>query len=135
MKDLIDKLSSYNIFNYLFPGVIFAVVGTQVSSFRLLVDDIVIGVFVYYFFGMVVSRVGSLLLEPPLKWLKLIEFAPYDDFVATSRLDAKIDILSEQNNTYRTLASVFFCILLLIGFDTIRKFTPSISDYGLLLAS
>src|SRR5258706_9185925 len=102
MKDLIDKLSSYNVFNYLFPGIIFAVVGTQVSSFYLLVDDIVIGVFVYYLYGMVVSRIGSLLIERLLKRFGFIHYAPYPDYVSASRVDTKIDILSEQSNTYRT---------------------------------
>jgi|SRR6266853_4643209 len=132
MKDLIDKLSSYNIFNYLFPGIIFAVIGTRVSSFHFLLDDIVVGVFVYYLYGMVISRIGSLLIERLLKRVKLLHFASYADFVTASRVDTKIDILSEQNNTYRTLASVFLCILLLIGFDTIHMFIPNISTYGLL---
>ena len=64
MKDLLEKLSSYNIFNYLFPGVLFAAMGSHLTSYSLLIDDTVIGVFVYYFYGLVVSRVGSLVLEP-----------------------------------------------------------------------
>jgi hypothetical protein len=73
MKDLLEKLSSYNIFNYLLPGVLVAVLGTAVSSFHLLADDIVVGVFLYYFY---------LVLEPLLKWARIVRFAPYTDFVA-----------------------------------------------------
>ena len=43
MKDLLDKLSSYNIFNYLFPGIIFVVHSKQwfgnFSRFGHLLDD------------------------------------------------------------------------------------------------
>jgi hypothetical protein len=67
MKDLIEKLSSYNLFNYLFPGVIFAVISEKMTSYSFLQDDIIVGVFVYYFIGLVVSRFGSLFLEPVLK--------------------------------------------------------------------
>jgi hypothetical protein len=134
MKDLIDKLSSYNIFNYLFPGVIFAAAGTRATSFPLLLDDIVIGVFVYYLYGVVVSRIGSLLLEAFLRWTKFVQFAPYADFVAASKIDEKIETLSEQNNMFRTLASVFLCVLLLIGADAIQKRFPSIADHFLQAA-
>ena len=113
MKDLLEKLSSYNIFNYLFPGILVAVLSTAVSSFDLLADDIVVGVFLYYFYGLVVSRIGSLVLEPIMKRIRVVRFAPYADFVAASRIDEKIDMLSEQNNVYRTLASAFLCLTLL----------------------
>lgn len=82
MKDLLEKLSAYNIFIYLFPGILVAVLSTAVSSFDLLADDIVVGVFLYYFYGLVVSRIGSLVLEPILKRIRVVRFAPYADFVA-----------------------------------------------------
>ena len=131
MKDLLDKLSSYNVFNYLFPGVVVAALGTAVSSFRLVVDDIVVGVFVYYFYGLVVSRIGSLILEPVLKRLKIVRFAPYADFVAASTVDDKLETLSEQNNVYRTLASTFLCLTGLVVADWLLARFPNFSTYGL----
>lgn len=131
MKDLLDKLSSYNVFNYLFPGVLVAVLGTAVSSFKLLVDNIVIGVFLYYFYGLVISRIGSLVLEPVLKRAKVVRFAPYADFVAASHVDEKLETLSEQNNVYRTLASTFLCLILLAVADWMLARFPSLSAYGL----
>lgn len=67
MKDLLDKLSSYNIFNYLLPGVLFAGMSKSVSGYDLVQENLLVGVFVYYFIGMVISRLGSLLVEPLLK--------------------------------------------------------------------
>jgi hypothetical protein len=134
MKDLLEKLSSYNIFNYLFPGVLVAVLGTAVSSYHLLADDIVVGVFLYYFYGLVVSRIGSLVLEPFLKWVRIIRFAPYADFVAASRIDEKIDTLSEQNNVYRTLASTFLCLTLLGLADWVFARLPLLFAYRVQIA-
>ena len=131
MKDLLDKLSSYNIFNYLFPGVIFAVIGTEVSAFKFLADDIVVGAFLYYFYGLVISRIGSLLVEPFLKKIKLVRFASYAEFVAASQVDEKIDILSEQNNMYRTLASTFLCVLILLILEWLHGIVPSLYNYAL----
>lgn len=134
MKDLLEKLSSYNIFNYLFPGILVAVLSTAVSSFDLLADDIVVGVFLYYFYGLVVSRIGSLVLEPILKRIRVVRFAPYADFVAASRIDEKIDMLSEQNNVYRTLASTFLCLTLLDLADWAVARLPALSAYRIQIA-
>lgn len=109
MKDLLDKLTSYNLFNYLLPGVIFAALVDKFTSFHAIQDNIIVGVFVYYFIGSVISRIGSLFIEPLLKRTKFVTFAPYADFVAAVKEDPKIEVLSEQNNMYRT-----FCAMLLL---------------------
>ena len=36
MDGLLDKISSYNIFNYLLPGSLFAVVADAVTDYRLI---------------------------------------------------------------------------------------------------
>lgn len=117
MKDLLDKLSSYNIFNYLLPGVLFAVFVDELTSFHILQKDIAVGVFVYYFLGSVVSRIGSLLIEPSLRKLGVAKFAPYEDFVRVSKTDPKLEILSEANNMYRTICSLMLCIGVIALYD------------------
>jgi hypothetical protein len=129
LKDLIDKFSSYNIFNYLLPGVLFAALGDRLTSYSLLIDDIVVGVFIYYFIGLVISRIGSLFLEPLLKWLKIVNFAPYSDFLKAASSDNKIELLSEANNMYRTLSSVFICLAVLKFIEFLERTYPSISSY------
>jgi len=112
MKELLDKISSYNIFNYLLPGVLFAAVADTVTSYRFQQ-----AVFVYYFLGLVISRIGSLIIEPLLKKVTFVTFAPYGDFVAASQEDPKLEVLSEANNMYRTLCSLFVAIALLKGYE------------------
>ena len=79
MKDLLDKLSSYNIFNFLLPGVVFAVFVSKATSFKLMQEDVLSGAFVYYFIGAVISRIGSLVVEPALKATKLVMEAVHAD--------------------------------------------------------
>ncbi len=121
MKDLLDKIGSYNIFNYLLPGVLFAVAVDKTTSFQLLQKDIVVGAFVYYFFGSLVSRIGSLIIEPILKRYKLITFAPYEEYVRASKIDQKIDVLSEANNMYRTIVSLAVTIGFVALYDSAAK--------------
>ena len=124
MKEFLDKLSSYNLFNYLFPGIVFVVICDKTTSFSFLQDDIVTGLFVYYFSGLVISRFGSLVLEPILKCISFVKFAAYGDFLSASKADSRIELLSEQNNMYRTIISLFVLVLLLKLYECIETLWP-----------
>ncbi len=113
MKELLDKLSSYNIFNYLLPGTLFALLAERTADIRIIQTDIFIGLFLYYFIGLVISRVGSLVLEPLMRRVAFVKYAPYEDFVRVSARDPKLEILSETNNMYRTLCALFFTLVVL----------------------
>jgi hypothetical protein len=112
MKELLDKLSSYNIFNYLFPGVIFSIILSNSTCYNIIQEDIIIGAFLYYFIGLIISRLGSLFIEPFLKFIRFLKFAKYQDFVSASQKDTKIEVLSEVNNMYRTIISMFLLLIL-----------------------
>lgn len=117
MKDLLDKLSSYNIFNYLFPGVVFVVLASKLTSYNFIQQDILVGAFLYYFIGLVISRIGSIFIEPVLKFIKFLKFADYKRFVKASKVDTRIDTLSEVNNMYRTICSLFLILIAIKGFE------------------
>lgn len=114
MKELIDKISSYNLFNYLFPGIIFVLFLREITYYDLIQENNFLGAVLYYFIGLVVSRFGSLIIGKILqsKRLKFIEFADYTEYISASDKDKKIELFSEVNNMFRTLISVF-CLLLL----------------------
>ena len=107
MKEILDKVTSYNLFNYLLPGTLFVVILDKFTQYSFIQDNLVIDAFVYYFAGLVVSRVGSLVIEPILKKLKFVKFAEYKNFVIASKSDLKLEDLSEANNMYRTFISMF----------------------------
>ena len=106
MKDILEKISSYNLFNYLLPGALFVVILDELTPYSLTQEDLVLGVFVYYFAGLTISRFGSLVIEPTLKKISFLEFADYSDFISASKKDSKIEIFSETNNMYRTFVSM-----------------------------
>ena len=113
MKDILDKLSSYNIFNYLLPGTIFVYILDKFVGYNLIQPDLLFGSFIYYFIGMIISRLGSVFLEPFLKWTNFLKFEEYKDYIKASKIDVKIELLSEVNNSYRTIVSMFLLILVL----------------------
>jgi|SRR5205807_8513114 len=119
MSELINKIDSYNIFNYLFPGVLFSVFTSDAIRYPGDPKDVFARLFLYYFVGLVISRWGSLIIEPILR--RLVEFAPYPDYVKASAKDKKIEVLSEANNTYRTLCAMFSLLLLMRLFAKIQS--------------
>jgi hypothetical protein len=133
MKEILDKISSYNLFNYLLPGVLFAYIASNLTGLNLIQTDLITGAFVYYFIGLIISRFGSLIIEPILKKTKFVNFADYKDFVIASKTDTKIDTLSEANNMYRTLMSMFLLIIILDLYSYLANKVPVIKDYSLML--
>lgn len=129
MNEILRKLSSYNLFNYLLPGVVFVVISSKVTHYYFIQQDIVIGGFLYYFVGLVISRFGSLVIEPLLKQISFLQFADYKEFVAAEKKDEKIELFSEVNNTYRTLCSLFTLLLFLKMYEKVEYNIPVLREW------
>ncbi|HSX44890.1 MAG TPA: hypothetical protein VLF39_02115 [Candidatus Saccharimonadales bacterium] len=107
MEDLLKKISQYQLFNFLLSGALLAVLLKQTTSINLIYENTIAEFFAFYFIGLVISRVGSLIVEPWLKKLKIVTFTPYSEYLVAAKSDKRIDILSQENNTYRTLIATF----------------------------
>ena len=132
VKYFLEKISSYNILNCLFPGSIYVVVISRFTSFKLLQSDILITGSISYFCGVVISRVGSILIEPLLRKTNIVQYSNYPEFIIASKKDIKIEILSETNNSYRNYISCSICSLLTFLYDKIQNILKISSDISFL---
>ena len=130
MKDLLDKIGVYNIFNFLLPGVLFAVILESLTTYSIIQENLVAGAFLYYFVGLVISRFGSLVIEPVLKKIYFVKFMPYTDFISASKSDPKIEILSQENNMYRTFVALFVLLLFSKIYELFAKNYPPLDEQG-----
>jgi hypothetical protein len=112
MNDILAKISSYNIFNNLVPGAVLAFLLATFEIYTIDTKSIVTDLIVFYFMGLVISRVGSLVVEPLFKLTGLIKYADYKDYLTASAKDARIFILIEENNQYRTLVALIVTVIL-----------------------
>lgn len=117
LKQIIDKISAYNILNNLYPGILFCYVLKVIDHKNMLSNNWVENLILFYFIGMVISRIGSLIIEPVMKKIKikkvsLLQFSSYSDYERACKEDSLIATLSETNNTYRTLISCFVSIFM-----------------------
>ena len=76
MESLLDKISSYNILNNIIPGAVFVYFWSALDIGTFPSDNIVESVILYYFCGLIVSRVASLVIEWFFKKVNLISYAP-----------------------------------------------------------
>ena len=86
--------------------------GERLTSFSLIQRSWIVGIVLYYFIGLVISRVGSLIVKPVLERIGFVKEAPYEDYVEASASDSRIGILSAQNNLFRTLCAM---VMMLMG--------------------
>jgi hypothetical protein len=117
MKDILEKISTYNIFNFIVPGALFAYIIKEITSFDFVKADIIQSIVIFYFLGLIISRVGSLVIEPILKKIKILKFTEYKEYVIASKKDTKIELLSEVNNTYRTFVSMSIILIVAKAYD------------------
>ena len=113
MENILEKISSYNILNNILPGVVFIFFWDKSFStmkFTLSQENIITSIFLYYFFGMVLSRVGSLLIEPAFKLFRIIHFEPYEKYLKARSIDKKIPELLETDNLFRTMIATFLLL-------------------------
>ncbi len=113
MDKFIDKLSSYNLLNNLIPGGGFSYLLQHIYSIDILGSSVVENFFIYYFVGMFLNRLGSIVIEPLAKKVKFVSYSDYHDYVVASKMDNKIDVLLETNNLYRTIATSGLLIIVI----------------------
>ena len=108
-SNIIEKL------NYILPAIIFDVGCRYYINIELIpTDNIFISIFIYYFLGLVISRVGSLIIKPLLWKLKVLnkkDSSECVDFYKAEKKDEKIKILFTDYNMYRNFIATFFLLL------------------------
>lgn len=119
MEKLLEKLSSYNLFNYLLPGIIFVILLNAITfnTCNLIMDNIFYGAFLYYFIGLIISRFGSLVIEKLIQKIPRFKYASYNRYLKASEIDSTLLTFNEVNNMYRTFTSLFFILLLIKIFE------------------
>lgn len=114
IKLIFDKLSQYNFLTNILPGTVLCIIFKYLVGYNLIPDDYYQAGIVFYFVGMVNSRVGSLIVEPILKAISWVKFAPYSEFLQTEKEDAKLTLLSQENNVFRSYISVM--LISIVGY-------------------
>lgn len=109
----LGRISSYNLLNNLIPGAIFCVLLKTFVGYDFISVGIIELLIVFYFSGMVIGRIGSLIIEPVLRIMKIVDNRNHKLYVAAEQKDKKISSISETNNIYRSIITVVFTVLII----------------------
>lgn len=110
MEKIIEKIEVYHFINYLLPGILFGTIFTKIMQKNFFNDNIILSIIEYYFVGLVLSRIGFIIIKPILEKLKIITCVKY---CQCSKTDNKVELLQREANQYRTYISVFLCLTIL----------------------
>ena len=125
---LIEKISTYQILNYMIPGSVLCVLLKYWVGYDLIAFSAVENVIIVYFVGMVNSRLSSLVLKKILKKTRFIKETERDDFIMAEKKDAKLTVLSDINNMFRAMANVMLLLLVAYGMKYIGSIETFVLD-------
>lgn len=114
LTEFIKEIGSYNILNNLLPGAVYSFYLYFFASINYMDLNIVVLLFVMYFLGLFISRIGSLIESVIIKKTK-IESRDYKSYVKAEKIDSKIRTLQRDANMYRSLASMQLIALISIN--------------------
>ena len=124
-EKLIEQISAYEIMNHIIPGGVYLIFADRLTSFTFLTEHILANVILSYFAGVVIGRIGSLLIERGMERIKnprcwfSLNRAPYKDYVQAEKQDNehKLQQLLAANNMYRALAATALLLFMTVLFD------------------
>lgn len=136
LNNLIEKISSYEIFNNVIPVVVYSVFIENLTRSSIRTENNFIIAILFYFIGLVIGRLGSILSDVigwcfhKLGWKSFLNFASYSEHVQVENTDSngRIRNLVIMSNMYRTFASLFICLFITILIDRIWPII-SVDDY------
>lgn len=112
LKSLSEKLSAYQLFNFIYPGAVFL----GILSYKGVPLGMLKGIWWFllasYFLGMTISRFGSIVIESiclKFGWIEKYDIKRYADNIAKNSFTA---ILLELTNFYRTICSMGILLFL-----------------------
>lgn len=122
------KISPYNIINYMIPGTIFCLLIKYLVGWNFIdFDNWYLSALVFYFSGMICSRVGSLVVEKCIKCLFGVRFADYADYLRAEKMDEMVGKLNQECNAFRTYVAMILILILAMLWNWVITNCPCIA--------
>ena len=113
MEKIIDKLSSYHIFNYIIPGGLFLILCNNYLNIKIEPEKFISFFLMSYFIGIVVSRISSLVTEKLICFVFKIKKESHENYINAAKKDEKIEILMQDMNMYRSICTMLIILLIM----------------------
>lgn len=112
MESILQNISEYRLLNNLIPGGFFVGALSWAAGWASSEVNFIFIIAISYVAGVVLSRLGSLIVEPVAKKVFKLEFAPYDEYCQAEKRYPKLASMNTENSTFRTFVAMSACLLL-----------------------
>ena len=116
LKTISDKISSYQIFTFLYPGAVSLSLLSWTYDGEKPELNLWEELFLCYTVGMIISRIGTL-IEDFLFLTRIMKRIDYKKIITAEANDAKVNMLLRISNMYRTIAAVFFSFIIFMAIN------------------
>lgn len=123
LNTLLDRISAYDFFNNLVPGILYCIAVDKYLNYSLLGDSLWANICICYVAGICISRVGSCLEDKLIKSYskyhiqEFLKRAPYNKYLEAEKKESKITLLNTVNNTYRSLMALALCYYITVFYQ------------------
>lgn len=112
MESILQNISEYRLLNNLIPGGFFVGVLSWAGGWASNEVNFIFILAISYVAGAILSRLGSIIVEPIAKKVFKVEFSSYDDYCQAEKRYPKLTTLNTENNIFRTFVVMSACLLL-----------------------
>ena len=148
MSNIFQKLGSYHILANLIPGAFFVISLNWLFGISIPTDNIGEDLLVFYFIGLVMDRIGSLVTDfifvasdnelnsehssprSILKKTRFIRRSSYHEYIEAEKEDSKISALSDMNECYSSLLTCVWMLPVVWGGLQLRERIQWLYEYG-----
>ena len=110
IEKMVERISAYEFLNNIAPGVVYVVLVDRFTSFHVQTGNIWTDLVIIYFIGLVIGRIGSLVIGRILERAVKSDFVQHSEYIIAEKKDSSVRELSTICNMYRTYASVALCL-------------------------
>lgn len=112
ITSFLARLGKYDWLNEVIPGAAFVVLCRTLELPMVHTDNWFETVIEYFIAGAIISRIGAVFIEPMLKGIGLVKFAPYEQYLDYRKANEKdADMLMSMLNFNRSMISLW-CLTL-----------------------
>ena len=113
MEKIVNKMESYHIFTFIIPGTLFLLLCKLVCGINIDENNLIMLLFMSYFVGIIISRIGSLIVGNILNYVFNVKLENYDNYISAEKKDEKIWILMKDGNMFRNLCTMTIIVLII----------------------
>ena len=113
----------YQLVNFFVPAVVFVSILDKYNEFNINFFDkrFFVQIALLYIIGVILCRIGSLIVQPIMEMLRIINMKEYNKYLKYS--DDTIKKMQRTANEYRTYTAMFFLLMLITQNDKTLLYT------------